>query len=232
MVCTVQPAIGSQPSIVQGFPSLQVGGVPGVQVPPWQVSGRCTRVAVAAVDPVHDRDVATAEHGVARVARAGFPSSQFTSIAHARATHAAFVHGAGACCRHSPYPSCSSRGRSACADSHRATCTNPPCTGCRRRSRGRAAPAVPAVAGLLAVADVAVRARGAVRLVDVLAAGSRVARVLGAGVAVVAVDGVADAGAAVAALVERALTGILALVVGGARVSAGGEEENEGEDER
>jgi hypothetical protein len=34
MVWTVQPAIGSHPSVVQGLPSSQVGGVPGVQVPP------------------------------------------------------------------------------------------------------------------------------------------------------------------------------------------------------
>src|SRR5262249_22552499 len=98
--------------------------------------------------------------------------------------------------------------------------------------RGRAVAAVPTAAGLLAVADVAVRARGAVRLVDVLAAGVGIARVLGAGVAVVAVDGVADAGAAVAALVDGAETRVGALVVAGAGLPAGREHEDEGEDER
>src|SRR5262249_59297801 len=89
-----------------------------------------------------------------------------------------------------------------------------------------------AARGLLAVAWVVVRARGAVRLVVVLAARGGVARILGAGISVVAVDGVADAGTAVAALVERALIGVLALGVHGARVSAGGDQKNEGEDER
>jgi hypothetical protein len=34
----VQPKTGSQPSVVHGLPSLQVSGVPAVQVPAWQVS--------------------------------------------------------------------------------------------------------------------------------------------------------------------------------------------------
>ena len=34
----VHPVAGLQPSVVQGFESLHVGGVPGVHVPPWQVS--------------------------------------------------------------------------------------------------------------------------------------------------------------------------------------------------
>src|SRR4029453_18829192 len=75
-------------------------------------------------------------------------------------------------------------------------------------------PAVPTVAGFLAVADVAVRARGAGRLILVLAAG------------------IADARAAVAALVDGAETRVRAVVVAGTGVSAGGEQQNEGEDER
>jgi hypothetical protein len=35
----VQPVAGAQPSVVQGFESLQTSGVPAVQVPAWQVSG-------------------------------------------------------------------------------------------------------------------------------------------------------------------------------------------------
>src|SRR5262249_10852002 len=65
--------------------------------------------------------------------------------------------------------------------------------------------AVPVVAGLLAVARVAVRARGIVRLVDVLAPDGRVTGVRGAGIPVVAGARLAHAHAGVATLVHRAV---------------------------
>ena len=39
-----QPVAGLQVSVVQGLPSLQVSGVPAVQVPPWQVSAPLQRL--------------------------------------------------------------------------------------------------------------------------------------------------------------------------------------------
>src|SRR5262249_28963440 len=191
-------------------------------------------VAVAARDAVHDRQGAAPGDVVARVGRAGIACVAVHRIAHARAAQAALVRGTDAAVdavriHHAAAGRVMDRGMATA-------------TGGRARIRragiavvavrGRAVAAVPPAAGLLAVADVAVRARGAVRLVDVLAAGVGIARVLGAGVAVVAVDGVADAGAAVAALVDGAETRVGALVVAGAGLPAGREHEDEGEDER
>ena len=77
MGCEVQPATGSQPSIVQGFPSSQLGGVPGVHVPPWHVSGLHTSPLPHAIPSTTGRlrqpKMASHESFVQ-----GFPSSQFT----------------------------------------------------------------------------------------------------------------------------------------------------------
>jgi hypothetical protein len=51
----VQPKTGSQPSVVHGLPSLQVSGVPGVQVPAWQVS-----LPLHRLPSVHDVPLGTA----------------------------------------------------------------------------------------------------------------------------------------------------------------------------
>jgi hypothetical protein len=51
----VHPVAGTQASVVQALPSLQVSGVPAVQVPPWQVSPPLHRLPSE-----HDEPLATA----------------------------------------------------------------------------------------------------------------------------------------------------------------------------
>src|SRR5437899_12976107 len=47
-----QPCTGSHVSVVQGLLSLQLGGVPGVQTPAWEVSGPLQAVASLEEVPV------------------------------------------------------------------------------------------------------------------------------------------------------------------------------------
>src|SRR2546426_941564 len=51
-----QPCTGSQVSVVQGLPSLQLGSVPGVQTPAWHVS-----VPLHAFPSLHEAPFATAK---------------------------------------------------------------------------------------------------------------------------------------------------------------------------
>jgi hypothetical protein len=47
----VQPVVALQPSVVHTLESLQLGGVPAVQVPPWQVSPPLQTVPSAQDEP-------------------------------------------------------------------------------------------------------------------------------------------------------------------------------------
>jgi hypothetical protein len=92
MVCTVQPVLESQPSTVQAFPSSQVGGVPGVQVPPWQVS--VPLHTLPSPQPIPSttgrlrQPIAASHESFVQ----GFPSSQFTvSLTHEPPTQRSFV---------------------------------------------------------------------------------------------------------------------------------------------
>ena len=65
-------------SAVQGFPSSQLGGVPGVHVPPWHISGLHTSPLPHAIPSTTGRlrqpKMVSHESFVQ-----GFPSSQFTA---------------------------------------------------------------------------------------------------------------------------------------------------------
>jgi hypothetical protein len=75
-----QPVTGSQESVVQTLPSLQVSGVPAVQVPPWQVSAPLQTVPSA-----HDVPFVTfvcwqPETGLQESVVQTFPSLQLRAV--------------------------------------------------------------------------------------------------------------------------------------------------------
>jgi hypothetical protein len=81
MAVWVHPATGSQESVVQALPSLQLSGVPGVQSPFWQVSAPSQTVALA-----HEVPFVTAVlwqlPPVQESVVQGLPSSQVAAVVH------------------------------------------------------------------------------------------------------------------------------------------------------